>query len=319
MSSSVPPRLALCIPAHNAAAHLPRLIDSVRAQREPFDEVLLYDDASTDDTASLAKSLGIEVVSGDQNVGASVGKNRLAERASADWIHFHDADDALGPEFVTRARRWIATDLADVVLFATQDRDDRTGAAMLERFWDDAALAADAVRYCIVNTVTNCGLYRRAPFLSTGGFDTRPETRYNEDQAMHLRLALAGLRFRAEAYLGVIIYRRSGSMSSGNPIECARAHYRVLEHVARETGTTYASEIGNELWRLAGVCGAHADWTYVRRCIGLASELGWTDPVQESTDFRVLARISPLLAVRVREAIVRRFKPALRAGVPTVS
>jgi glycosyltransferase involved in cell wall biosynthesis len=311
-------RLALAIPAHDAAPHLGRLMDSVHAQSEPFDEVLLYDDASTDATKSVAEAMGATVISGGANVGASIGKNRLAGSASSEWIHFHDADDALAPEFVARAKRWIREDSADVVLFATSDRDDLTGAPMWERWWDETALAADPVRYCIVHTVTNCGIYRRQAFLDAGGFDARPEIRYNEDQAMHLRLALRGLRFRCEPYAGVIIYRRSGSMSSGHPIECARAHYKVLEDTAHATGTRYAAELGNELWHLAGVCGSYLDWDYVRRCTSLALELGWRDPVEESGDFRLLARVSPMLAVRVREATVRLFKRELREGVPTV-
>ena len=124
------------------------------------------------------------------------GKNILARTSTCDWIHFHDADDALGPEFVARARAWLARDEFDVLLMGTEDRDDRTGAHLAERRWDDSALVRDSVAYCIVNNVTNCGVYRRLAFLEAGGFDANDDTRYNEDQAMHLRLAIAGLRFQ---------------------------------------------------------------------------------------------------------------------------
>src|SRR5205814_6490718 len=123
------------------------------------------------------------------NTGPSRGKNVLATLTDSEWVHFHDADEALGREFVQRARTWITRDDMDVVLFGTEDRDDRTGATLHNRQWDDEALRADAVRYCIQNTVTNCGVYRRSAFLAVGGFDADEETKYNEDQAMHLRLA----------------------------------------------------------------------------------------------------------------------------------
>jgi glycosyltransferase involved in cell wall biosynthesis len=311
------PSIALGIPARNAAGHLPRLLESVQAQTVPFDEVLLYDDASTDATGDIARAFGARVVRTDVNTGPSLGKNELARLTSAEWVHFHDADEALEPEFVARARASVS-DAVDVVLFDTEDRDDITGSVLGQARWGDVALRDDAVRYCIEHTVTNCGVYRRHAFLRAGGFDTDEETKYNEDQAMHLRLALAGLRFSAAGYVGVIVYRRTGSMSSGHPIECARAQLEVLVRAADVTGTKYAGEIGRRLWRLAGVLGGYQDWTSVRRSLVLAERLGYTQPASEHAAVRLLARFSPYGAVRVREAFIRAVKPELRRGMPTV-
>lgn len=310
--------LALCIPARNAEAYLPRLFDSVGRQTHPFDEVLVYDDASSDGTGAIARAHGASVVRSDENTGPSTGKNLLAARASCDWLHFHDADDGLFPDFVEHAREWFTRD-ADVVCFAVEDRDHDTDAVLVRREWDDAALARDAVRYAIINTITNCGIYRRAAFLACGGFDVRPETKYNEDQAMHLRLALNGLRFHADSRPGGILYQRRNSMSSGNRIECARAHFHVLATVAGQTRRRYAAELGQELWKLAGVCGTYRDWDYVRRALQLAEQLGYAAAEAENPVFRALARIHPFGAVLAREHFVRWFKPALRDGVPTAS
>jgi glycosyltransferase involved in cell wall biosynthesis len=310
--------VALCIPARNAAAYLPRLFQSVDKQTCSFDEILVYDDASCDDTAAIARASGATVIRSDHNTGPSIGKNLLAAHATSEWIHFHDADDALYPDFVEHAREWFTRD-ADVVCFAIEDRDHDTDAVLIRHEWDDAALCRDAVRYAIANTITNCGLYRRAAFLASGGFDVRPETKYNEDQAMHLRLAVDGLRFRADSRPGGILYQRRNSMSSGNKIECARAHFHVLATVAEQTGNGYADALGAELWKLAGVCGTYRDWPYVRRALELADELGYAAAEAENPLFRTLARIHPLGAVMAREQFVRWFKPALRQGVPTAS
>src|SRR5436190_21207 len=109
-------RLALCIPARNAAAHLPRLFESVRLQAIPFNEVLVFDDASVDQTAAVAEELGASVVRSEVNVGPSAGKNLLAQRATSEWLHFHDADDKLAPEFGARARARVSRDDVDVLL-----------------------------------------------------------------------------------------------------------------------------------------------------------------------------------------------------------
>ena len=117
MIETRPPRIALCVPAYNAARFLPRLFASVAEQTQPFDELWVYDDASSDDTADIAASLGARVVRGEHNIGCSGGKNRLLAETSADWVHFHDADDILHPEFVARAKQRLGSDSADVLLF----------------------------------------------------------------------------------------------------------------------------------------------------------------------------------------------------------
>jgi glycosyltransferase involved in cell wall biosynthesis len=307
--------MALLVPARNAEAVIGRLLDSAR-QGGGFDEVLVYDDASSDGTGDVARRFGARVVRSDINTGPSVGKNRLAELASSEWVHFHDADDALAPGFVAHARQWIADPNLDVLLFATEDRDDATGVRLGATAWDDRALMEDAVRYHIRHTVTNCGLYRRAAFLRAGGFDADPDTRYNEDQAMHLRLAMAGLRFRAEAATGVVVYRRKDSMSQGRPVECAQAQVEVLARAAQATGSRYRDEIGARLWRLAGVCGGFQDWPTVDRCLAIAARIGYGDPKDEHWLMRALAVFDAATAVRARETFVRWLKPQLREGSP---
>lgn len=309
-------RLALLIPARNAARFLGRLLTSAAAQT--FDEVRVFDDASDDDTADVARSHGATVSRSDTRCGPSAGKNRLAAATSCDWVHFHDADDALEPEFVHRARGWIASDVADVVLFATEDRAEEAGESLLVRTWDSAALEADPVGYAIEHTITNCGIYRRRAFLEAGGFVTSGRFAYNEDQAMHLTLALAGLRFRSDPYPGVVIHRRGGSMSSGHPVACARSQVEVLKHAVAQTGRRYADAVGTRAWHLAGVCAGYSDWAYVRECLRIARRVGYHVPARQHWLVRAVGAVAPAAAVLGREAFIRTFKPALRRGFPSV-
>jgi GT2 family glycosyltransferase len=310
--------LALLVPARNATSHLPRLLDSARAQTAPFDHIAVYDDASTDDTGEVARRYGALVIRADVNTGPSMGKNILAERVPADWVHFHDADDALGPAFVEHAREWIDRDTADVILFATEERGDPSDAVLGRVSWDVDALRRDAVAYTIRQTVTNCGVYRRACFLAAGGFDLDPAVKYNEDQAMHIRLALHGARFDADPYVGVMTYRRAGSMSTGHQIECVRAQIDVLHRAADATGSRYGGDMGPRLWRLAALAGAHADWQYAAKALSVADRVGYSTPHREPKLLQWMARVSPMAAIRAREVFIRVAKPSLRAGLPQV-
>jgi GT2 family glycosyltransferase len=310
------PTLALCIPAYNATAFLGRLLASARAQTVPFDEIWVYDDASTDGTADLARQLGAQVVCGDSNAGCSHGKNVVAARCHSTWLHFHDADDALEPHFVATARPWMErADAPDVVLFNYRALEDGTGRQLGTREFDGAALRHDALAYCLAEQINPfCGLYRREPFLAAGGWDEDYQVLQSEDQAGHLRLALAGLRFDADPTFTVINYIRQGSMTTGNLAGAQRSTYHVLAKGAAATPARYHEIIARRLWSIAGFSGAINDWENADRAAALALRLAPQMPVPGGVIMRLAGRRFPRLALRWRERLIRLFRPASRTG-----
>ena len=312
------PTLAMLIPAYNAAEFLPRLLDSAARQTKPFDEIWVYDDCSSDDTAAIAQRYGARVVRGDINRGCSHGKNRLAAETQCDWIHFHDADDELMPNFVERASFGSTDGRFDVVLFAYEERDDRTGKVMDRRHFDPVAIAEDARAYTIRHQINPfCGLYRRELFLRAGGYDEDPTVLYNEDVALHTRLAFHGLSFAADETVTVINHRRGDSMSAANQLKCLQAHYQVLRKAAAFEGADqYACDIAWKLWIAVGGLAAQLDWRTAEEAARLALRLAGPSSVPTSGLFRTLCYTSPNLAIRVREWSIRALKPALREGYP---
>lgn len=308
------PSLSLCIPAHNAAGHLPRLLRSARDQTGQFDEVLVYDDCSTDETAEVAQSYGATVISGDENQGCSVARKRLAECATTDWVHFHDADDELLPNFVEQAQEWmVKKNPPDVVLFAYEYRDNQSGELISTAHFDAGVLRTDPIEYTIRKKINPfCGIYKRASFLEAGGPDTDPKVLYNEDCAMHCKLARAGLQFDADQTVTVINYKREGSMSRSNRVKCQRSRFYVLKKCAEHNGDTHGPTIARQLWENAGLLAAHLQWDLADRAVQLAIELGGKVPRHGGALFRVLATLAPHFALRAREWRVRFFKPKLR-------
>ncbi len=314
------PTLALCIPAYNAAWCLPRLLASAAAQTVPFDEILVYDDCSTDDTAAVAEALGARVVRGDVNVGCSAGKNRLAEATACDWVHFHDADDDLLPQMSERAHRWINQPAApDVVLLHYEYRDAETNELLGEPTYDASLMQTDPIRFTLTHAVPNFGVYRRAPFLRAGGFDLDPDTLYNEDAAVHTRLALAGLTFGYEPTTTCINYRYGVSMSQSNGARCARAQYHVMRKAAAESPDRVHGDIARRLWAIAGVAGSFLDWKTSDAALALARRLAGARPPESagSTAFRALAAVAPRAALRLREHAVRALRPQQRSHTLT--
>jgi glycosyltransferase involved in cell wall biosynthesis len=312
------PALALLIPAYNAASHLPRLLESAQRQTEPFDEVWVYDDCSTDDTATVAERYGARVVRGKENRGCSHGKNVLASHTTAEWIHFHDADDTLLPNFVALARRWMSDDRFDVVLFAYEEVDDASQQHIAYAIFDPADLARDPCSYAIRTQINPfCGLYRRKSFLHAGGYDEDPLVLYNEDVAMHIRLAFARLRFAAETEVSILNHRRTNSMSAANQLKCLQAHYHVMRKtVERPGGHRYSTEIAHRLWVTVGGLTAQLDWRTADEAAELAMGLAGLSGVHSGLLFKNLCGLSPFVALRVREWLIRSLKPRLRVGYP---
>ena len=312
------PTLALLIPAYNAGGFLARLLESAKQQTEPFDEIWVYDDGSVDETVAVAERYGARVVRGGINRGCCAGKNVLAARTAADWLHFHDADDELYPNFVALARRWMQCARYDVVLFPYEERNNATNKRMGFRAFDPVAVFQDPRSYSIREQINPfCCLYRREDFLRAGGYDEDPLVLFNEDVAMHIRLAFGGLSFAAEREISIISHRRVDSMSASNRLGCLRSHFHVMRKTAaREDAGPYAPEIAERLWVAAAGLASQLDWDTADAAASLAASLAGPNAAPSSFAFKVLCRLSPPFALRVREWLIRTTKPRLREGCP---
>ncbi|MCX5585547.1 glycosyltransferase [Streptomyces erythrochromogenes] len=103
------PDLSVIIPAYNEATYLPRYLPTVFASLRAWEavsglvgEVIVVNNASTDDTATVAKELGARVVT---ELVRSIGlaRNTGARMAEGRMLFFVDADVALPLEGITAA------------------------------------------------------------------------------------------------------------------------------------------------------------------------------------------------------------------------
>lgn len=88
--------VSVVIPCYNQAHFLPHAIDSVRTQRGADLDILVVDDGSTDDTADVARRLGVRVVS-QRNQGQGAARNHGLLHATGEYLVFLDSDDRLRP------------------------------------------------------------------------------------------------------------------------------------------------------------------------------------------------------------------------------
>src|SRR5207244_861116 len=88
-------QISLVIPVRNEEQSLPLLVESIRAQTRPPDEIILVDGGSTDGTVALAGALTAAdprfrvIEAGDATPGR--GRNVGIAAARHDWIALTDA------------------------------------------------------------------------------------------------------------------------------------------------------------------------------------------------------------------------------------
>ena len=93
-------RVSVVIPTHNRARLVGRAIRSVLGQTVPPGEVIVVDDASTDDTVDVLAGFGdaIDVLRQETNIERGAARNLGAQRARGDLVAFLDSDDEWEPE-----------------------------------------------------------------------------------------------------------------------------------------------------------------------------------------------------------------------------
>jgi len=122
------PDLTIIMPAHNEAGRVGAVVRQVRAQY-PNAEVVVVDDASTDDTAAEARDSGAAVVRHPYNKGNGAAVKTGLRNAHGRLVLLMDADGQHRPEDIPRLLAPLAE--YDLVVGA---RDPGTQASWLRRF-----------------------------------------------------------------------------------------------------------------------------------------------------------------------------------------
>jgi glycosyltransferase involved in cell wall biosynthesis len=86
-------KVSVIIPTHSRPNLLPRAVDSARSAATEV-EIIVVDDASTDQTASVCKSLkGVKYIRLDRNQGVAGARNVGILTSTGNYVAFLDDDD----------------------------------------------------------------------------------------------------------------------------------------------------------------------------------------------------------------------------------
>jgi glycosyltransferase involved in cell wall biosynthesis len=189
-------KISICIPCYNSSAFLRRCLDSALAVEHPDKEIILIDDASTDETRKIAKDYAGSIFysENEKNLGQPANTNRCLARATGDYVVILHSDDYLLPNFAK-------------TLVPLLDSNPKVAFAVGERKTADAHGIEEDVtpfysRNCIVPGIEQARilmqtsflpcqvLVRRAVLTNIGGVDERHVV--NLDGLLWFKCALQG-------------------------------------------------------------------------------------------------------------------------------
>lgn len=283
------PRVSIITPAYEAAGYVAEAIASVMAQTWRDWEMIVADDASSDDTAALVAGVGdqrVHVLRGERNRGPAGARNLALAAAGGELVAFLDADDRLLPRYLetmvalyeSEQRR--SADVGIIACDATIVRPDgpldRTYQAL--HGFPGGASMTDLLRS---NSVFVCTLCPRALVEQLGGFSE--ECRGSEDHDLWLRILQSGYRIVATREV-LALYNDTGAGLSRDPAGMARTTQATYRRALQRGGLTW------EQRRIA------SDHLRVARAAQAAAEIAAARRAGQATALRSLVPALPVLA-----------------------
>lgn len=227
-------RISLIVPAYNAAPYLDASLASVAAQMRPADEVVVVDDCSTDDTATVAKRwasvLPLVLVHHSQNRGLGATRATGIARASGELVALLDADDYLFPDhfavMLAHHGRFGGIVSANVQWWGPQRGVSAVNGRARKRPPASEQQSTEILKRNFLHPIS---VFSKRDYEQVGGF---ADLRCMEDWDLWLRMIAAGVRASMPEQVTALYRYHSESLSAnrGN----LETNVRVLtEHLER--------------------------------------------------------------------------------------
>jgi glycosyltransferase involved in cell wall biosynthesis len=220
-------RISVIIPAYNAAPYIAEAIASCLNQTSPPYEIIVVDDGSTDDTASIAATFSPPVrVIRQKNAGVSAARNLAVESSTGDWIAFLDADDWFYPRKLELQQRCAQHNPDAVLIYTGVQRTFLDGQKAAPNYTSPEHLESELRYRCPFHICSV--IMRREAFDAVGGFDLT--LRGIEDWDLWLRLAA---RFSVKTFAAesepLVAYRNVPGSLSSNAMRMFKARMAQIE------------------------------------------------------------------------------------------
>ena len=186
--------VSVLMSVYNGAPTLEKAAASVLAQTYRNLELILCDDASTDDTWRImqriaAQDARVTVFQNKTNRGLGASLNGCLLRAGGEYIARQDADDVSDPDRIERTTDFLLSSGAPYAACGVRVFDDGG-------VWSTRQYPQKITKHIIAQKnpfFHPTMVFRRAVLEGVGGYSETPETRRTEDYDLVMRLAAEGV------------------------------------------------------------------------------------------------------------------------------
>ena len=186
--------VSVLMSVYNGAPTLEKAAASVLAQTYRDLELILCDDASTDDTWRImqriaAQDARVTIFQNKTNLGLGASLNGCLSRAGGEYIARQDADDVSDPDRIERTMDFLLSSGAPYAACGVRVFDD-TG------IWSTRQYPQKITKHIIAQKnpfFHPTMVFRRVVLEGAGGYSETPETRRTEDYDLVMRLAAEGV------------------------------------------------------------------------------------------------------------------------------
>ena len=223
--------VSVIMPAYNAAGFIAESIRSVQQQTFKDWELLVIDDASTDETSNVVEELKaedprIKLHILPTNQGAGFSRNIGIKAATGDYISFLDADDLWKPHKLETQLRIMTTENVQVC-FSSYELINEQGKSLQKQIKALQFLSFEKLKKA--NYIGNLtGIYNASKL----GKIYCPLIRKRQDWGLWL-LAVEKAGFAKGIQESLAVYRERENSISGNKIEMLQYNYRVYREVLK--------------------------------------------------------------------------------------
>ncbi len=224
MTTTSPLRITLVTPCLNAANTIARTLESVRAQKYPSLEYLVFDGVSTDRTLDIVRSYAdiVTRVSSEKDINVANALNKAFAQGNGQIFCYLNADDTLAPG---------ALAFVDSFFRENENIDVLTGGCRRVFADGSEAITTPAAEFLRLMPMRNCleqpsTFWRAAMHRTAGSFD---ETYFLAfDWEWWNRLRAAGARFATTDQVLSTYYFSAENLTS-------RGGLRVIDEMERVT------------------------------------------------------------------------------------
>ena len=220
------PLVSVVVPAYNVANYIEKAVESVLSQSFSDLELLIVDDASTDETAAVAETFAardgrVRVLTNESNCGVALTRNRGIAAAQGTYIALLDGDDYWYPEKLEKQLALAEETDADIVYCSydlVEERENPRQRAFI------VPPETNFTKMLSSNVISCSTALLKASVLGPEPFGTAKD--YSEDFLLWMQLLQEGKRaVGCTEVLGA--YRLMPQSRSSDKLRCARYHWRI--------------------------------------------------------------------------------------------